>query len=43
VPELPAAARELFKPVPMVPALQKEVGRQLEVILLKKPGLELER
>ena len=43
VPELPTAARELFKPVPVAAALQKEVGRQLEVTLLKKPGLELER
>ena len=43
VPEQPAPARECFKPVPVTPALQKEVGRQLEVALLKKPGLELER
>ena len=43
VPELSTSRRELFKPVPVVPAVQKEVGRELGFALSRKFGLELER
>ena len=47
VPELSVSRRDLFKPVPVVPAVQKavqkEVGRELERALTRKIGLELER
>jgi hypothetical protein len=47
VPELSLSRRELFKPVPIVPAVQKavpkEVGRELERAITKKFERELER
>jgi len=43
VPELPTSRRELFKPVPAVAKVEKDVGRELERALTRKSGLELER
>jgi len=42
VPALPAPVRELFKPVPALPGIGKSVGRELELALPKKPGLDLD-
>jgi hypothetical protein len=43
VPSLSTPVRELFKPVPFAPTVQKELGRQLELALPRKFGLELEK